>query len=493
MTEEKGYKNIFKTTFLFGFVQVFNILVKVGTNKAVALLLGAEGMGIIGLFNSAIGMLKTGAGLGISQSAVRDISEANGSKDEKRFSRIISLTNKVIIYTSLLGIIVTIILSPFLSKWSFGNNDFIIAFIWLSIVVGLNILSEGQLAILKGMRQLRALAKASMIGSVVGLITAVPFYYFFGKGGIVPSLIITALSALFFSNYFVRKIKYERVNLSWKEIYLESSPMVKMGSALMFTTFIGTLTSLIISSYIRQKTGLEDVGFYTAGTMIMSGYFGIIITALSTDYYPRIAAIHNDNIKIQDELNKQSLVSLIIICPIIVLFLFLLPFFVTILYSKDFLPIIDFVRIGIFGTLITIVSNQVDMILVAKFNIKIFTIISVIYRFLQVVISIVLYKYFGLLGMGITLMILGIIHFLIMTITVKSLYNIFLNKMFIKVGILVLLITFSAIFSSEILNLYIRYSIGLILIIFSSFFSLYITKKHLNIDIIKYIVTKIRH
>lgn len=305
---DKGYKNIFKTTFLFGFVQVFNILVKVGTNKAVALLLGAEGMGIIGLFNSAIGMLKTGAGLGISQSAVRDISEANGSKDEKRFSRIITLTNRVIIFTSLLGIIVTIILSSFLSKWSFGNNEYIIAFVWLSIVVGLNILSEGQLAILKGMRQLRALAKASMIGSVVGLITAVPFYFFFGKGGIVPSLIITAFSALFFSNYFVRKIKYERVKLTWKEIYFESSPMVKMGSALMFTTFIGTLTSLIISSYIRQKTGLEDVGFYTAGTMIMSGYFGIIITALSTDYYPRIAAIHNDNIKIQDELNKQSLV-----------------------------------------------------------------------------------------------------------------------------------------------------------------------------------------
>ena len=200
MSENTSYKNIFKTTFLFGFVQIFNILVKVGTNKVIAIFLGAEGMGVIGLLNSALGMLQTGAGLGISQSAVRDISEANGSENEKKFSRIISLTNKVIIFTSILGIMITIILSPFLSKWSFGNNDFQIAFVWLSIVVGLNILSEGQLAILKGMRQLKALARASMIGSVVGLITAVPFYYFFGKGGIVPSLIITALSALFFSN-----------------------------------------------------------------------------------------------------------------------------------------------------------------------------------------------------------------------------------------------------------------------------------------------------
>lgn len=162
MSEEKqAYTGIFKSTFLFGFVQVFNILVKMIANKAVALLLGANGMGIVGLFNSSIGMIQIGAGLGLSQSAVRDISEANASEDTNRFSRIISLTNRVLLFTAFLGVIVTISLSPWLSEWSFGNKNYTFAYIWLSIVVGLNILTEGQLAILKGMRRLRALAKAS--------------------------------------------------------------------------------------------------------------------------------------------------------------------------------------------------------------------------------------------------------------------------------------------------------------------------------------------
>jgi PST family polysaccharide transporter len=490
MTEETGYKKIFKTTFLFGFVQVFNILVKVGTNKAVALFLGAEGMGIIGLFNSATGMLKTGAGLGLSQSAVRDISEAYASKNNKRFSRIISLTNKVIIITSLLGILITLALSPFLSKWSFGNNHYTIAFVWISIVVGLNIISDAQLAILKGMRQLRALAKASMIGSIVGLVTAVPFYYFFGKGGIVPSLIVTAFAALFFSNYFVRKIKYDSIKLTWKEICKESSSMVKMGSSLMVSSFLASFSVLIISSYIRRETGLTDVGLYNAGTAIMTGYFGVIITALTTDYYPRIAAVNKDNVKLQSELNKQSVVSLIMAGPIIVLFLFLLPLFVVILYSKEFLPIVDFVKIGIFGTLITIVSNQVDMILVAKFNIKVFTIIAVIYRIIQVLLSIALYKYFGLVGMGFTLMLLGVIHMLIMTITVNKLYKIRFNKLFIKIAFVILLFTFSAVFISEIENQYFRYSFGVLLLLLSSLFSLYISKRHLDIDFINMLLRK---
>ena len=62
--KEESYKNIFKTTFLFGFVQVFNILIKVITNKIVAVLLGAEGMGIVGIYNNTLEFIKSGTSLG---------------------------------------------------------------------------------------------------------------------------------------------------------------------------------------------------------------------------------------------------------------------------------------------------------------------------------------------------------------------------------------------------------------------------------------------
>ena len=44
MAQAEGYKNIFKSTFLFGFVQVFNIAVKVVLNKIAAILLGPSGV-----------------------------------------------------------------------------------------------------------------------------------------------------------------------------------------------------------------------------------------------------------------------------------------------------------------------------------------------------------------------------------------------------------------------------------------------------------------
>ena len=158
MAETTSYKRIFKSTALFGFVQIFNIITRAAINKIVAVLLGAEGMGIIGLMNSSLNMLKTGAGLGISQSAVKDIAEANEKNDSASFSETINVVNKIVLYTALLGLVITVGLSPWLSEWAFDSDQYILSYILLSLAVAFSIYSEGQLAILKGMRRLRALA-----------------------------------------------------------------------------------------------------------------------------------------------------------------------------------------------------------------------------------------------------------------------------------------------------------------------------------------------
>lgn len=394
MSNTKNYQVIFKSTFLFGFIQVFNIISKMVLNKVVAITIGTRGIGLIGLYTSAIGMLKTGTSLGISQSAVRDISEANEENDIERLSKTIATTNKVIIVTVFLGIFTTVVLSPLLSEWTFGDNLYKTNFVLISIAVALTILWEGQLAILKGVRRLRLLAKANIFGSVVGLIISIPMYFIYEMKGIIPVLIITPLSAFLLSNYYVRKVNYIKINLPFKEVYQRASSMVKMGLALSFTILLSQVSTFGISAFIGSQGGLKSVGFFNAGIMIMVGYFSVIINALTTDYYPRIAAINNDNNKLQVELNQQSIVSLLILFPLIVLFLFSLPFLVTLLYSKEFYPIIDFVRIGIYGTLITICSNQIDLILVAKNNTKVYTLVAIIYRVLDVLIKVFLYKFY---------------------------------------------------------------------------------------------------
>ena len=491
MGKSEGYGIIFKTTFLFGFVQVFNILVKVVINKIVALFLGSGGMGVIGLYNSSVNMLKIGAGLGISQSAVRDISEANSSNDHKRFSFFISLTKNVVWLTAILGLFLTIVLAPYLSKWSFNDNEHIVAYLWLSIVVAINIISEGQLAILKGMRQLRALAKATLYGSLVGIISAVPFYYFFRENGIIPSMFITAFTSLFFSNLFVSRIDYERIRISIKETFIESAPMVKMGFSLMIVSFVASLFDLIISSYINHSGGISDVGLYHAGATIITSYFGVIITSMSTDYYPRISAVHNDNAKLEGEMNRQSETGLVLAFPLVILFVFLSSFFIKLLYTDSFIKANEYTDYAMIGTVIIIVSNCMGMILLAKQASRVFLFSVIGQRFVSLAVFMVLYKFMGLKGLGFAYVFHGTLHLVTMMFILHHFYSIHLNRRVWGLLLGVLLLTVLTIFFRSIDNYVLKYSLGTLSLFLASMTSVYYMKYIMGIDMLLYLKNRL--
>ncbi|WP_321317223.1 O-antigen translocase [Labilibaculum sp.] len=485
--ENSAYKSIFKSTFLFGFVQVFNILAKVGLNKVVAILLGPEGMGIIGLFQSTINILKTALGLGISQSAVRDISEAKGENNPLRFATIISVTKRIIWLTALLGAMATIVFASYLSKWTFGNTDYTIAFIWVSIAVFLNILSEGQLAILKGVRQLKALAKASLLGSVIGVVVGVPFYYLFKMNGIVPSLIVSALSSTFFAWFYLRKIKYDKVSISFNICAIEGIGMIKMGIALMYVSFLGFVTDYIIRSYIANVSNIEMVGIFQAGATIITGYFGIIMTAMFTDYYPRISAINKDNEKLIKEMNRQSEVGLMLIGPLVVLFMFLMPLFVRLLYSEKFLISIDYLSYAVFGTLITICSNAMGIILLAKQKSKVFVYYVTITRVLTIIAEIIGYRYWGLMGVGITTIISAVMQFGLLQIIMRKMYRVVFHKNVLFMLFVIIIFSTMAFFIKDLSNVWLRYGLGVIVFILSILYSEYKMRTVMNINILTFI------
>lgn len=488
-----SYGNIFKTTFLFGFVQVFKAVIAIVKNKLVAILIGPEGMGLLGIFSSTIQMIQTGAGLGVNQSAVRDVAEAKGTGNHERMSRIIKVTNRVVIFTGLLGCLVTLILSHYLSIWTLGDTTYTVSYCILALVVALNIINEGKQALLKGARYLRALAYASMIGSVVGLVTAIPLYYFFGKDGIVPELLIASILALLVSQYYVNRVPVDKEALSFKETVDKAKPMVTMGVALMFVTLLGTITTFAINAFVRSRGGLSDVGFFNAGSGILHAYFGVIITALMTDYYPRIAAVNQDNAKVQDELNKQTMVSVVLCCPLIVLFIALMPIFIKILYTAEFLPTLDYLRFGIFWTVITICSNQVDMILIAKANTKVFMIIAIVVRVIQLLLCMLLYNLWGLMGLGISYAFLGVLHMVIMTLTVHKLYGIHFSSEFVKTGVVVLLFTIIAtIINTLLINETAKYVAAISLVFLSTYYSYRVSRMKLNIDFVDIIRNKIK-
>jgi O-antigen/teichoic acid export membrane protein len=174
--EQSSYRQIMKATSLFGGVQVFNILISVIRSKFIAVLLGPLGVGISGLLTATTGLVGSITNLGLSTSAVKDVAAAYITGDSKRIGTVVSVLRRLVWLTGIFGTVFTLCFSPWLSELTFGNKDYTLAFVLISITLLLTQINTGQLVVLQGMRKLQYLAKADMAGVVFALFTSLPMY-----------------------------------------------------------------------------------------------------------------------------------------------------------------------------------------------------------------------------------------------------------------------------------------------------------------------------
>ena len=71
---------------IMGSTQTVNIVISILRVKALAVMLGPSGVGLLGIFSNLLDMVKTAAGLGIGKSGVRQIAAAK--RDEIVLSRV---------------------------------------------------------------------------------------------------------------------------------------------------------------------------------------------------------------------------------------------------------------------------------------------------------------------------------------------------------------------------------------------------------------------
>ena len=106
-------------------------------------------------------------------------------------------------------------------------------------------------------------------------------------------------------------------------------------------------------------------------------------------------------------------------------------------------------------------------------------------------INILLYRYWGLIGTGISLAVMGCLHLLIMVVIVYKLYNIKFNSLFLRLATVIIAFIVVSLIINELPASLFKYIAGIITVIVSLFFSYAVTKYKLGLDILKYLKNKI--
>ncbi len=397
-------------------------------------------MGISGLYTSTTSLIQGLTSMGLSTSAVKNVAEANGTADFTRISRVVTVLRKLVWVTGLLGMITVIVFSPFLSKSTFGNYDYTVPFIYLSLTLLLQQLSAGQSVVLQGMRKLKDLAKSGVLGSFFGLIISIPIYYFYRIDGIVPTLILSSIITLSLTWFFSRKIKLETQKITPKQTFQEGKEMLKMGLAMSLTNILVLGIGYIIRIFIARIGGTEEVGLFTAGFAIVSGYVGLIFNAMGTDYYPRLAGVNKDNAKCKEMINQQAEIAILILAPIIMIFLLIAPFAISILYSDKFIPITRYMQWAMLGMMFKAASWAISFLFIAKADMKTFLFNEISIKFFNVPLYLLMYNYFGLEGLGIGFMVNYFIYLILVYSMSKRKYNFNFSSSFKRIFLFLLIL-----------------------------------------------------
>ena len=400
--KENSHKTILKATGIFGFAQVMKMIVGIIGSKFVAIFLGPIGIGTLGLLNNTISIIGSLTSFGLGITSVREVTLANSEKDENKFSERITVLQKLAIIIGFLGAIITLVFSKLLSIWTFGTPDYYYWFVLLSVNFIISSLSTVRFSIMQGLRMVKSIAFSNVISSIFITVFSVPIYYFFKFNGIVAVILLSSLISLLVNYLFTRKVRILPSELSFLESIKNGIPLLKMGFLLSLNIIFGQICSYIIKIYLNGNgSSVEILGLFEVSSVILISYVGLVFSAMGTDFYPRLTSIQNNNLKVKELVNDQIEIGLLLITPAITFLYLVAPFLIQLLYTKEFLGVVLILKAALFAVIIKAIIWPLGFIILAKGETKLYFKQEIISDLFLLISTIVLYHFFGLVGIGI--------------------------------------------------------------------------------------------
>lgn len=390
--------SVLKAVGIFGGVQITGILCSIVRTKLVALWIGAVGVGLFGLYNTALDMITALTQHGIRNSAVRDVAEA---RSDTTLRRIIAVVRRWSLWLGLLGALISIGFAPILSRLTFGNDNHTWGFVALSVAILINSITGGEQAILQGTEQFKRVAKSSMWGLATGLAVSVPLFYFMRHDSILPSII--AYSAAIFVWVMVYRFKstLPAPAMTIRETAREGKSLVIFGIYMTVSAFTTMLVQYAFMAYLNHTSDTATVGYFQAGWTIATRYVGLVFTAIAMEYYPRLTRANDHPHRAGVFVSHEMTIAVWVLLPLISSFILLQDLAVWILYTDDFKIMLPYVTWAMVGTIFRAVSWCIGFVILARGDGKIYLLTELSSAIISLALNIIGFRLCGFLGLGI--------------------------------------------------------------------------------------------
>ncbi|MCO6049112.1 O-antigen translocase [Mesorhizobium sp. RP14(2022)] len=434
----RSHLHILKSTAVIGGSSLINILLSIVRTKAMAVLLGPSGVGLMGLFGAILDLAHTATEFGVQQSGVRQIAEAVGSGNETRIARTALVLRRVSLVLGVTGALVLLALSAPIASFSFDTPGHAAGVALLSLALFCRVVSAGQAALIQGLRRIGDLARISVLGGLASTVVGVPLVYVLGENGVALSILAMSIVSLLASWWFARKVSISPVRMRWSETSAETVALFRLGIVFMASGLLTTGAAYAIRLIVLQNGGIEAAGLFQSAWALGGLYAGFILQAMGTDFYPRLTAAAHDNEECNRLVNEQAHVSMLLAGPGLLGTLTLAPLIMLLFYSPSFVAAADLLRWICLGMMLRIVAWPMGYIVLAKGAGRIFFWTEVAATLVQVGLAWLLVPWLGPVGAGIAFFGLYVWHGILIYLLVRRLTGYRMSGENIRLGLIFL-------------------------------------------------------
>jgi PST family polysaccharide transporter len=416
-----SYRDILNSSALIGGSSAINVCIGVVRTKAMALLLGPAGYGVMGAYMQIAEVARSIAQMGLNGSGVRQIADAVATGDMQRIGRTVTVLRRVSLLCGVLGAVLLAALAAPISTLTFGNDGHAAGVALLSCALFFSVVAGGQGALLQGMRRIADMAKIAVVGGLLGTALGIPLVYAFGEDGLVPTLVAMAAISLLTSWWYSRRIEVEVPTLNLASLTSESVALLKLGVAFMASGLLMNGAAYAVRAIVLRKAGLDAAGIYFAAWTLGGLYIGFVLQALGTDFYPRLVGAIQDHDECNRLVNEQAQVSLLLAVPGVLATLTLAPLVIGLFYSAQFSGSVPVLRWICLGMAVRVLTWPIGYIVVAKNAQTLFLVIEVAWTVINVGLTWWCVEAYGVDGAGMAFLGANALHALMVYPIVRRL------------------------------------------------------------------------
>ena len=334
--------------------------------KVVAVLLGPAGVGLIGLYLSLIQTASSIAAMGLGNVGTRQIAAAHAEGGDIAVGR----TRRALFWgtmaLALIGAALFWLASGWIARVILADETRATDVAWLSLGVALTVAAGSQGALLTGLRRIGDLARIKLGAGVIGAALGVLALWFWGAQGLIAMVLIAPVVTFLFGHLYVARLgPAAGPSIRLSEMSREWKTMLTLGFAFMVSGLVTTLGHLAARTLVQRDLGPDALGQFQAAWAIGMTYLGFVLSAMGTDYYPRLTAAIRDRATAVRLVNEQTEVALLLCAPVLLAMLGLAPWVIHLLYSAEFGPAVEILRWQLLGDILKVMSWPLGFALLA--------------------------------------------------------------------------------------------------------------------------------